>query len=183
MPVYTVPTAQPAENPILEAAKNFVKSPAYARQFVRNLETAMAPPGPAAGAMAAPSPGGHYHGDGHDHTNDPGLSPAAVAAFGLLSQSYPDLTVTSGYRSPEHNARVGGARNSQHTHGNAFDISTAGMSQPQVGALIDAAQAAGFRGVGVYPTNVHFDVGPARAWGPSYSRDSLPAWAVPYIQN
>ena len=35
-----------------------------------------------------------------------------------------------------------------------------------------------FRGIGVYDNALHFDVGADRAWGASYSRDSLPAWAA-----
>lgn len=172
MPVYTVPPAQSQEDPILEAAKNFMRSPAYARQFMGNLDGAVNPP---------QASGGHYPGDGHDHSA--GMSPAALAAFDRLSGYYPDLNVTSAYRDPSHNARVGGAKGSQHIHGNAYDLSTAGMSREQVGALIDAAQASGFNGIGVYDNSLHFDVGPERAWGPSYGRESLPAWAVPYIQR
>lgn len=178
MPVYTVPPAQNGmEDPVLEAAKNFMRSPAYARQFMGNLDGAMNPQQPPLpGGM-----GGHYPGDGHDHSG--GMSPMALAAFDRLSGYYPDLNVTSAFRDPSHNARVGGAKGSQHIHGNAYDISTAGMSPQQVGALIDAAQASGFNGIGVYDNSVHFDVGPERAWGPSYGRESLPAWAVPYIQR
>lgn len=107
-----------------------------------------------------------------------GVSEAATLALRRLEDlAGGPLTITSGYRDPETNARVGGASGSQHLHGNAFDISVAGMSTEQRIALIRQAQQAGFTGIGVYDNSLHFDVGPARAWGPSYSRDSLPAWA------
>lgn len=106
------------------------------------------------------------------------IDQGAMNAWNALSQSWGQpLTATSAYRSPEYNAQVGGAKNSQHIHGRAFDVSTAGMSQEQVTALIQNAKAAGFTGVGVYDGSLHFDTGPERAWGPSYSRDSLPSWA------
>lgn len=179
MPIYSVPASanQPDRgDPILDAAKNFMQSPAYARQFMGNLEGAMP-------QDDAPAFGGNGHsmGDGHDHAGGKGLTPAATEAYSRLAGIFPDLTMTSGYRDPAYNAKVGGAKNSQHTHGNAFDFSTAGMSQSEVGALIDAAQSVGFNGVGVYDNSVHFDVGPRRAWGPSYGRESLPGWAAPYV--
>jgi hypothetical protein len=178
MPVYTVPPIQLGEDPVLEAAKNFMKSPAYARQFMGNIDEATNAQQPPPG-MGMAGPGGHHPGDGHDHSA--GMSPAALAAFDRLSGYYPDLNVTSAYRDPSHNARVGGAKGSQHIHGNAYDISTAGLSREQIGAMIDAAQMSGFNGIGVYDNSLHFDVGPERAWGPSYGRESLPAWALPYI--
>lgn len=107
------------------------------------------------------------------------MTPQAQQAWRLLSESWGQpLSVTSAYRDPEHNARVGGARGSQHVHGNAFDIDVSGLNRGQRIELIRQAQAAGFRGTGVYENSLHFDVGPLRAWGPSYRRDSLPEWAA-----
>lgn len=112
------------------------------------------------------------------------ISPEAQAALDRLTQSWGQpLSVTSGYRDPATNARVGGARNSQHTHGNAFDISVAGMSPEQRLALATAARNAGFQGFGFYDNSLHFDVGAPRAWGPSYSRDSLPGWAADWVRQ
>ena len=107
-----------------------------------------------------------------------GVSEDALAAY----RRFDELTggaprVNSAYRSPEHNARVGGAKNSQHMHGNAFDFDVSGMPVEQRADYINKAREAGFRGVGVYDNALHFDTGPERAWGPSYSRDSLPKWA------
>ena len=39
-----------------------------------------------------------------------------------------DINVTSGYRSPFYNRRVGGASRSRHMHGDAADIDVSGMS-------------------------------------------------------
>jgi zinc D-Ala-D-Ala carboxypeptidase len=58
------------------------------------------------------------------------------------------LIVTSGYRSPEHNRRVGGAPRSLHMRGIAFDISMANVDPHR---FEREAKACGFRGVGLYP--------------------------------
>lgn len=107
-----------------------------------------------------------------------GVTPAAMKAFASLEGAWGQpLTVNSAYRTPEHNAKVGGAKDSQHTHGNAFDVDVSGMSEEQRLALTERAKASGFKGVGVYDNSLHFDVGPERAWGADYTRNSLPAWA------
>ncbi|MFV1536953.1 YcbK family protein [Phaeobacter sp. JH204B] len=106
------------------------------------------------------------------------MSSDALAAWDRLTSKYGDLGVNSAYRDPAHNARVGGAKRSQHTHGNAFDVDVSGMPREDRIALIKDARGAGFRGIGVYDNSLHFDVGPSRAWGADYSRSSLPAWAV-----
>ena len=74
------------------------------------------------------------------------------------------MIVNSAYRSPEHNARVGGATKSQHLSGAAFDISMANHDPED---FIAAAREAGFTGIGTYPRSnfVHIDIGAARVWG------------------
>lgn len=75
------------------------------------------------------------------------------------------LLVTSGYRSPEHNATIeGAASNSQHLYGQAVDIALANMD----GAEVEGhARMLGFTGIGRYPSKgvIHLDLGPARSWG------------------
>lgn len=114
-----------------------------------------------------------------------GLTPEATAAMEALRKGWTgaDFGIVSGYRDPEHNERVGGAKNSQHIHGNAFDVNTTGWSPEDKLALADAAWDAGFRGFGFYDNNMHFDVADPRAWGPSYSRDSIPEWARGWAQE
>ena len=74
------------------------------------------------------------------------------------------MIVNSAYRSPEHNARVGGAKKSQHLTGAAFDIS---MANHDPESFIAAAREVGFTGIGTYPRSnfIHIDIGPARGWG------------------
>lgn len=66
------------------------------------------------------------------------------------------LIVTSAYRDPEHNRRVGGAKHSQHLLGRAFDIRVDNVD-PHV--LLDAARMVGFTSFGTYPHKgfVHID--------------------------
>jgi zinc D-Ala-D-Ala carboxypeptidase len=88
------------------------------------------------------------------------------------------LTIVSAYRSPEHNARVGGATRSKHMDGTAFDIS---MANHDPETFIAAARAVGFLGIGTYPRSnfVHVDIGPARVWGqPFPAREATPGFAV-----
>lgn len=111
-------------------------------------------------------------------TSSDGVTATAQGALDGLKTSWgKPLNITSAFRTPEHNAKVGGAKNSQHTHGNAFDVDVSGMPQSERVDLIRQARASGFRGIGVYDNSLHFDVGPDRAWGPSYHSDSLPGWA------
>ena len=76
------------------------------------------------------------------------------------------MIVTSAYRSPAHNAAIGGAARSRHVEGDAFDIS---MINHHPTAFEMAARAAGFTGFGFYPPAkgnfIHIDLGPAREWG------------------
>jgi uncharacterized protein YcbK (DUF882 family) len=70
------------------------------------------------------------------------------------------ITISSGYRSPEHNASVGGAKNSRHLVGDAADIKVDGMTPREVADVIERLIKDGRMlqgGLGVYRTWVHFD--------------------------
>lgn len=71
------------------------------------------------------------------------------------------ITVTSGYRAPEYNAKIGGAKYSYHMKGMAADIKISGVSPKDVA---NVARKLGAGGVGTYPTFTHVDVGPVRSW-------------------
>lgn len=74
------------------------------------------------------------------------------------------LILTSAYRSPEHNKRVGGAKNSRHMQGDAFDVM---MTNHDPYVFESAARAVGFSGFGFYRKSgfIHVDTGPERSWG------------------
>lgn len=94
-----------------------------------------------------------------------------------------DVPVVSGYRDPERNAKSGGAKHSQHMEGDAVDLDVSSLSQSEKEAVIQNAISQGFTGIGVYPNSIHIDQGKRRAWGPSFSKDSLPGWASKVIDN
>ena len=71
------------------------------------------------------------------------------------------ITINSAYRSPEHNAKIGGVRNSQHVLGKAADIAVNGLTTKQVATEIEKLIASGqmLQGaIGIYPTFVHYDI-------------------------
>jgi uncharacterized Zn-binding protein involved in type VI secretion len=92
-----------------------------------------------------------------------------------------NLTITSAYRSPEYNKKVGGAKNSMHQQGKATDIVMTGYSNSDRARFIEIAINEGIGGVGVYNTFIHVDTGGKRAWGSNGSRRSLPKY--PYAQT
>jgi uncharacterized protein YcbK (DUF882 family) len=78
------------------------------------------------------------------------------------------IHITSGYRCPEHNKRVGGADLSQHTQGLAADIVVKGMTPRKVASLAARVPVLAAGGIGTYRGWVHIDVrpnGPARWQG------------------
>lgn len=78
------------------------------------------------------------------------------------------IRITSGYRDPVHNARVGGARFSRHLISDAVDINLRGLDTAECHRLIWHLMAEGFTSFGSYaqsPDMVHADMRPrARVW-------------------
>ena len=78
------------------------------------------------------------------------------------------ISVNSGYRSPAHNKKVGGASKSLHMTGKAADIRVAGMSPSAVHSLIIKLINQGKMkqgGVGKYSSFTHYDIrGSAARW-------------------
>ena len=67
--------------------------------------------------------------------------------------------ITSGYRTAEHNAAVGGSKSSQHLLGRAADIQVAGVSVEDVAAYAESLMP-DWGGVGRYPVKA----GRATGW-------------------
>jgi uncharacterized protein YcbK (DUF882 family) len=86
--------------------------------------------------------------------------------------------VNSGYRTPERNRRVGGARNSQHMKCRAIDFRVAGVS---VGDLrryvVSNLNKWRLRGLGTYSSHLHVDIGQRKTtrlvtWTGRYKRQA-----------
>ena len=71
------------------------------------------------------------------------------------------ITVNSGYRSPKHNAKIGGAKRSQHLLGNASDIVVDGHTPQEVAIVIEELIRDGKMlqgGLKAYSTFTHYDI-------------------------
>lgn len=108
------------------------------------------------------------------------LKTALISTQTAFGQALP---VVSGFRDAKRNAKAGGARHSQHVHGNAVDISVRDMPIEDRIRLIKLASENGFTGIGVYDDSLHFDLGKRRYWGPSHRSKSLPEWARTVINE
>jgi uncharacterized protein YcbK (DUF882 family) len=71
------------------------------------------------------------------------------------------ISITSGYRSPQHNKKIGGAKDSQHVKGMAADIKVSGMTPKEVALVIEGLIEQGKMkqgGIGIYPSWIHYDI-------------------------
>lgn len=81
------------------------------------------------------------------------------------------ITITSGYRCPDHNAAIGGSDNSQHKLGKATDIQVSGMDPSEVQ---DACEK--FDGLGRYDSFTHIDSrGTLARWDKRTVEEYLPS--------
>lgn len=81
-----------------------------------------------------------------------GLTPRSIEAMQTLSENtLGGINVTSAYRSPSVNAAVGGASGSLHKTGQAFDVSTRGMTDLEKRDLVERAIMSGAMEIGSYP--------------------------------
>jgi uncharacterized protein YcbK (DUF882 family) len=84
------------------------------------------------------------------------------SAMSMIHGSALPIVITSGYRTPAHNARTeGAAQNSMHLYGYAADLLVPGYG-PRAPAL--AAQLVGGAGIGLYADFIHLDVWRPRIW-------------------
>lgn len=65
--------------------------------------------------------------------------------------------INSGYRTPQHNEKVGGAKNSYHMYGAAVDIRADGYTPKEVYVMLDS-MLCGWGGLEEHENFVHFDV-------------------------
>lgn len=91
------------------------------------------------------------------------VHPALVSLLETIREHFGrPVIVNSGYRSPSHNRRVGGAKNSRHVMGLAADIVVKGIPPAEVAAYVETLEPGG---LGRYANFVHVDVqGRGRRW-------------------
>lgn len=102
----------------------------------------------------------------HDGTETVLIAPGLVDRLQMLrSLAGKPVRIQSAYRSPEHNALIGGVENSRHILGEAADIKVDGFSPLEVAHI---AKYVGFTGIGIYIYNgqsfVHVDVRPSKSY-------------------
>ena len=76
------------------------------------------------------------------------------------------ITINSAYRSPEHNAKIGGVKTSQHLLGKAADITIQSLKPAEVYIIIEDLIDMGEMlqgGLGLYDTFVHYDIRKTKA--------------------
>jgi uncharacterized protein YcbK (DUF882 family) len=93
--------------------------------------------------------------------------------------------ITSGFRDPAHNEKVGGASKSQHLLHNAVDIVLSNATKDDTLRFAAIASKNGIGGIGIYrPGVLHIDVRTSRAaWGPDHSSGSIPGWAAQTLND
>ena len=76
------------------------------------------------------------------------------------------IRINSGYRSPEHNKKIGGVKTSQHLLGKAADITIKGLEPKLVHEIIEDLIDKGDMlqgGLGLYDSFVHYDIRKTKA--------------------
>ena len=93
------------------------------------------------------------------------LKPALVRTLKTIEGHYRrKVVVTSGYRSPSHNRRARGAKNSLHMYCAAADIQVEGVTKWELASYLRSMPGRGGVGTYCHTESVHVDVGPERDW-------------------
>lgn len=88
------------------------------------------------------------------------------------------LPIVSGYRDEKTNTAAGGAKKSQHLHGNALDIDISGLAPEEKRKLVAIVSGMGFTGLGFGENSLHVDMRPTKTvWGYGPG-GTIPAWAA-----
>ena len=97
------------------------------------------------------------------------MDASAIAALDDVTDAFGQgpLTITSAYRSTEHNSKVSFTKASRHTKGDAFDIDVSRYSDEEKARLISLFISTGARGIGHYDNGtIHIDFRPGKGNGP-----------------
>jgi uncharacterized protein YcbK (DUF882 family) len=93
------------------------------------------------------------------------LKPSLVRVLKTVERHYgKKMIITSGYRSPAHNRRARGAKNSLHMYCAAVDVQIPGVSKWELANFARSMPGRGGIGTYCHTESVHIDVGPERDW-------------------
>ena len=93
------------------------------------------------------------------------LKPSLVRVLKTVEQHYGrKVIITSGYRSPSHNRRARGAKNSLHMYCAAADVQVPGVGKWELASYFRTMPGRGGVGTYCHTESVHIDVGPERDW-------------------
>lgn len=93
------------------------------------------------------------------------LKPQLIKMIKKVERHYGrPAVITSGYRNPKHNRRIGGARNSRHTSCDAADIQVDGVTKWQLATYLRTMPGRGGVGTYCHTKSVHLDIGTERDW-------------------
>lgn len=91
----------------------------------------------------------------------PNVTKLAINLQSLRDHLGESVKITgSGYRTPEHNKAVGGAKDSQHLYASGADINVKSKTPKQLAKVIEKLIKEGKMeegGIGIYPGFVHYD--------------------------
>lgn len=115
---------------------------------------------------------------------DPNIDDSLQSKIDAIAAEYDKpFEISSGYRNPEVNNKVGGVKDSQHLDHNAVDIVLNNQTIEDTLRFVEIASKNGIGGIGIYsPGVLHIDIGPRRSWGKSKHSDSIPSWAQSTIK-
>lgn len=93
------------------------------------------------------------------------LKPSLVRMLKGVEQHFgKKMIITSGYRDPERNRAVRGARNSMHMYCAAADVQLPGVDKHRLAAYVRALPGRGGVGTYCHTNSIHIDIGPERDW-------------------
>lgn len=93
------------------------------------------------------------------------LKPSLVRMLKQIERHYgKKMIVTSGYRSPQYNKRVNGAKKSMHMYCAAADVQVPGVNRLELARYVRMMPGRGGVGTYCHTESIHIDVGPERDW-------------------
>ena len=103
----------------------------------------------------------------HDGSDEVLIDSDLIAALEVLRKVVQrPVRISSGYRSPEHNKKIGGVPDSQHTKGRAADVQVQGFAPAQIAKIVEDISL--ISAIGIYNTFVHIDTRPRKPDGSRY---------------